>query len=123
MHILKRYRILLLVVLAVLALGALLVSEHTWAQQQKFQADKHKDRGLDCAACHKETPPSQAVPSAVCKNCHDPEKLAMKSAEKLGRQNPHDNHLGDIPCESCHHGHKPSEDACAKCHNFGFKVP
>jgi fumarate reductase flavoprotein subunit len=107
----------------VFALGAIILSGHTWAQQKKFLADRHKDRGMECSACHKESPPQKAMSSDVCKGCHDPEKLAIKSADKLGRQNPHDNHLGDIPCESCHHAHKPSEDACAKCHQFGFRVP
>ncbi len=119
----KRIGIALIAICAVFAVCAVIVGGQVWAQQKKFLADRHKDRGMDCSACHKESPPAKAVPSAVCKGCHDPEKLAMKSAEKLGRHNPHDNHLGDIPCETCHHGHKPSEDACAKCHQFGFKVP
>lgn len=59
----------------------------------------------------------------VMKGCHDEEKLAMKSAEKFGRQNPHDNRLGAIACGECHRAHKPSVDTCAKCHQFGFKVP
>lgn len=123
MHIVKRYSAVLLAFLAAFAMVAALISGHGWAQQKKFMADIHKDRGLDCSACHKETPPAKAVPSEVCKGCHDEEKLAMKSGDKFGRQNPHDNHLGAIPCESCHHAHKPSVDACAKCHQFGFRVP
>ncbi|MEN6464405.1 MAG: cytochrome c3 family protein [Syntrophaceae bacterium] len=119
----KRFGIALIAVFAVLALCTVVISGQGWAQQKKFLADRHKDRGMECSACHKESPPQKAVPSEVCKGCHDEEKLAMKSAEKFGRQNPHDNHLGAIACEQCHHGHKPSVDACAKCHQFGFKVP
>lgn len=113
----------LVIISAVFAFSALLFSGSIWAQQNKFLADRHKDRGMECSACHKESPPQKAVPSDVCKGCHDEEKLAIKSAEKFGRQNPHDNHLGAIGCEQCHHAHKPSVDACAKCHQFGFKVP
>jgi len=123
MEFLKRYGVVLVVITAALALCTLAVSGQTWAQQKKFLADRHKDRGMECSACHKESPAQKAVPSEVCKGCHDEEKLAMKSAEKLGRQNPHDNHLGAIGCEQCHHAHKPSVDTCAKCHTFGFKVP
>jgi hypothetical protein len=123
MYFFKRFGIALLTIIMIFALGSIIISGHSWAQQKKFLADRHKDRGMECSACHKESPPQKAVPSEVCKGCHDEEKLAMKSAEKFGRQNPHDNHLGAIGCEQCHHAHKPSVDACAKCHQFGFKVP
>lgn len=119
----KRFVIALTAIFAALVLCAVIASGRGWAQEKKFLADRHKEKKLDCSACHRETPPAKAAASEVCKGCHDPEKLAMKSAEKLGRQNPHDNHLGDVACETCHHAHKPSEDACAKCHQFGFKVP
>jgi hypothetical protein len=122
---LKRVGASLTAICAALTMCAIvIVSSQTWAQQQqKFLADRHKDKGMDCSACHKEAPPAKAAPSDVCRGCHDEEKLAMTSAEKFGRQNPHDNHLGAIGCEKCHHAHKSSEDACAKCHQFGFKVP
>ena len=113
----------LLIIFAVFAFSALLLSGSTWAQQTKFLADRHKDKGMECSACHKEVPAQKAVPPDICKGCHDEEKLAMKSAEKFGRQNPHDNHLGAIACGECHRAHKPSADTCAKCHQFGFKVP
>jgi len=92
------------------------------AQDKVFLADKHKAKGLKCDACHQETPPKNAVPSARCLACHgDAEKLAMKTGAL--RPNPHDTHLGEMACEQCHHAHKPSVDACAKCHQFGLKVP
>jgi hypothetical protein len=92
------------------------------AQEGKFLGDKHQAKGLNCSACHKESPPKEAVKSETCLKCHgDAEKLAMKTAAV--RPNPHDSHLGDAACEQCHHSHKPSEDACSKCHHFGFKVP
>jgi len=92
------------------------------AQDKVLLADKHKTKGLKCDACHKEAPPKDAVPSAKCLACHgDAEKLAMKTG--ASRPNPHDTHLGELACEQCHHAHKPSVDACAKCHHFGLKVP
>ena len=92
------------------------------AQTKHFLADKHGAKGLNCATCHKESPPKNVVSSAVCLGCHgDAEKLAMKTGAL--RHNPHDNHLGEMACEECHHAHKPSVDACAKCHQFGMQVP
>ncbi|MFA5181094.1 MAG: cytochrome c3 family protein [Syntrophales bacterium] len=120
--ILKRYSLVPIVLLLALAFGAVSLSDNTWAQPKKFLADRHKDRGLNCSVCHKETPPGKAVHSAVCLGCHgDAEKLAIRTGSK--RPNPHDTHLGEVACEECHHAHKPSVDACAKCHHFGLNVP
>ena len=120
-YFLKRCKPLWIALLAVFA-AAVMFSVGAWAQQKPFLADRHGAKGLNCAACHKESPPKEAVPSALCLGCHgDAEKLAMKTAAT--RPNPHDTHLGEMACEECHHGHKPSVDACAKCHHFGLKVP
>ena len=120
--ILKRYTHLLTALLMVFAVGAASLPEDARAQQKPFLADRHLAKGLDCAACHKESPPGKAVPSAICLSCHgDAEKLAIKTGAL--RPNPHDTHLGELACEECHHAHKPSVDACAKCHHFGLKVP
>jgi fumarate reductase flavoprotein subunit len=87
-----------------------------------FLADRHKDAGVDCSGCHKESPPTEAPPMEACLKCHGPyEKLATRS-EKL-EQNPHASHLGELECSNCHHGHKTSVDYCARCHTFGFRVP
>ena len=91
------------------------------AEAGKFLADRHQAKKIDCAACHKESPPKDLVATAVCLGCHGPyAKLAEKTA-KL-EHNPHASHEGDLSCESCHHAHKPPEDHCAKCHTFGMKV-
>lgn len=120
--IMKRYTLLLTALLMFFAVGAVCPSDCAWAQQKSFLADRHGAKGINCAACHKESPPKAVAPSAVCLGCHgDAEKLAMKTGAL--RPNPHDTHLGDMACEECHHGHKPSVDACAKCHHFGLKVP
>ncbi len=86
-----------------------------------FLAGRHTATGMDCAACHKGSP--EKKPSmTVCLECHGPyDKLAAKG-EKL-EPNPHMSHLGELECDNCHHGHKPSTDYCAQCHAFGLKVP
>ena len=121
LHVPERIRIPLIVLLAS-AIVAVNLSGVVWAQATPFLADRHGAKGLNCQGCHKESPPGKAVPSAVCLGCHgDAEKLAMKTAGV--RPNPHDTHLGEMACEECHRAHKPSIDACAKCHHFGLKVP
>jgi hypothetical protein len=91
-----------------------------WAAESSL-TDKHQKSGINCAGCHKETPPNAKVPMAACFQCHgDYAKLAEKT-KKLP-QNPHASHLDDLECDKCHHVHKPSVDYCAQCHKFGFKV-
>ena len=87
-----------------------------------FLADRHKEAGIDCSGCHKESPPKEEPAMEACLKCHGPhEKLAVKG-EKL-EHNPHASHLGELECFNCHHGHKPSVNYCDRCHTFGFKVP
>ena len=87
-----------------------------------FLADRHKEAGIDCSGCHKESPPKGEPAMEACLKCHGPyEKLAAKG-EKL-EHNPHGSHLGELECFNCHHGHKSSVNYCDRCHTFGFKVP
>jgi cytochrome c len=87
-----------------------------------FLADKHGKSGIACNGCHKEKPPKSAVSTAACIRCH--KEIYKKSEEgKKGDPNPHQSHQGEVPCESCHHGHKASENMCGSCHDFDFKVP
>lgn len=87
-----------------------------------FLIDKHVAAGLNCAACHSETPPSKQPDSAVCMKCHGSyADVAAKTASD--QPNPHASHLGNIPCTSCHHVHQASVTYCAQCHNFDFKTP
>lgn len=120
-----KYSQLLLIMAVVIAVGIMALgwSNRTSAEEKKqFLADRHQAKGQNCASCHKESPPKSGVTSAVCLQCHgDAEKLAMRTMAV--RPNPHDSHLGEMDCDKCHHGHKASEDACGKCHSFGFKTP
>ena len=90
--------------------------------QAVFLGDRHKNLGVDCSGCHKEDPPKQNVPMAVCLGCHgDYPKLAERT-DKI-TPNPHDSHLGEIDCGQCHHAHKASVLVCAGCHLMDMKVP
>jgi len=88
-----------------------------------FLIDKHVAVGLMCAACHTESPPAEQPDTAVCTNCHgNYAQIAAKTASD--QPNPHDSHLGDIACTSCHQVHQASQTYCAKCHkNFNMKTP
>ena len=92
------------------------------AEQKVPLGDRHKEKGIQCDGCHKENPPQNKTPMAVCQGCHGDYKSLGEKTEKVD-PNPHRSHLGSLDCSSCHHSHKPSEDHCAGCHNFGFKVP
>ena len=91
------------------------------ADDKKFLADRHQAKGMTCASCHKESPPKAAVPMAVCLGCHGPYgKVAEKTIAVS--PNPHASHMGELPCENCHHAHKTSENQCNACHDFGGKA-
>jgi hypothetical protein len=92
------------------------------AESKRFLADKHKSLNITCDQCHKETPPKEKVSTEVCIGCHGGYDKLFELTKKF-TANPHEHHDGDLPCEACHHAHKASEDQCASCHNFFFKVP
>ncbi len=100
----------------------LFLSPFSPAAHSALLEEKHKSAGLACDACHKESPPARKVPMEVCTSCHG-DYARLAEATKKSEPNPHDSHEGPIACEKCHHNHKPSENYCAACHNFGFKVP
>jgi len=114
--------------LFLLAFGLALLSplanprDFSRAEQKILLGDQHKEVGIQCEGCHKENPPKNKVPVAVCLGCHGDYKALAEKTQKVD-PNPHMSHEGKLPCETCHHSHKPSEDHCASCHNFGFKVP
>ncbi len=85
-------------------------------------AARHKAAGLACAGCHGEATPHAPGATAVCLNCHG-SYAAIAAKTATSDPNPHASHKGELPCESCHHAHKPSVDYCAQCHDWGFKVP
>ena len=94
----------------------------TLAAQSPFLGDKHENMGVDCSGCHKEDPPKEKVPMAVCLGSHEDYPKVAAKTNKLD-PNPHDSHLGEIECEKCHHAHKASVNFCATCHLMDMKVP
>jgi len=111
----------LLVLVGVMVVGA---PDRVWAQGQgKFLADRHQDRGADCAACHKESPPKDAASPQACIKCHGGMGEVAEKTVNAKPINPHDSHLGEVACDQCHRGHKASVNVCAQCHPFEFRVP
>ncbi len=91
--------------LAVLVLLAVLVFSTAavpWAEDKKPLADRHKDRGLDCTACHKEPPPAK-VKAESCMMCHGD---AVKMAERTKGKTPNPHAIPTPDCVLCHSGHK-----------------
>jgi hypothetical protein len=84
----------------------------------------HALNGLQCAKCHDGGKP-QPVTVSKCVTCHkDTKELAQKTAD-VKPTNPHESrHYGtEADCNLCHHQHVKSENHCASCHTFDFKVP
>jgi hypothetical protein len=119
-----QFRILIpaVAVLWVCFFSVFLSSGPARAAQGPFLGDKHKNMGMDCSGCHKEDPPKQDVPMAVCLECHGDYPKVAAQTNKLD-PNPHDSHLGEIECGRCHHAHKASVNACVACHDMDMKVP
>ncbi|HOD34465.1 MAG TPA: cytochrome c3 family protein [Syntrophales bacterium] len=88
--------IIVLVVFALSLVGTLS------AQDKKPLADRHKDRGLDCAVCHKEPPPAKTT-SESCMMCHGD---AAKMAERTKDKTPNPHAMPKLDCILCHPGHK-----------------
>ena len=88
-----------------------------------YLADRHAQRGLQCAQCHVAEVPSKAPKMTQCLQCHGGsyEELAKATADK--KPNPHYTHLGDKECAVCHKGHRASELVCNSCHKFKMQVP
>lgn len=92
------------------------------AAQGPLLGDKHKTSGIECSGCHKENPPKEMAPTAVCLRCHGDFGAVAVRTGKLD-PNPHGSHVGQVSCEKCHHSHKASENFCATCHEIDLTVP
>jgi len=87
-----------------------------------YLIDKHAAAGVNCAACHAESPPSKPADQAACVKCHGT-NAQMATKTSSDQPNPHASHLGEVACTSCHHVHQASVLYCAQCHNFDLKTP
>ncbi|OPY88999.1 MAG: Fumarate reductase flavoprotein subunit precursor [Syntrophus sp. PtaU1.Bin208] len=103
----------------------LFASVFLWAAANgPYLADAHKDKGLNCAACHgakMDVDDNETAVNASCVKCHGSlAKVAEKSKEAI---NAHKSHLGNMSCTVCHTGHTDSMTYCLNCHNFNLKIP
>lgn len=124
MHVLRRIAFVALIgLLPGLVLSAAAQSPQPPGAGHGFLIDKHVSAGVTCNKCHTESPPAKEPDQATCLTCHGGtyEKLAAMTASQT--PNPHDSHQGPVPCASCHHVHKASENFCSSCHNFEMTVP
>ncbi|MBP7617347.1 MAG: cytochrome c3 family protein [Geothrix sp.] len=81
----------------------------------------HAKAGVHCYDCHQEEKPSKkAVASDSCMTCHG-DYPAMKVLTKDAKPNPHDSHLGEIPCTECHRQHQAPVVKCLECHQGKYK--
>lgn len=104
---------------------AMLLSASFSANAEVLGADRHAQADVKCEACHGADKANPKTPDiTTCTGCHNVEKLVAKTA-KVKPANPHTSpHYGnELECTNCHHMHAQSEDYCAQCHNFGYKVP
>ena len=107
-------------VLCFFALAAVAWTAAAITQDKKsFTADRHKERGLACAACHREDQPKTAASGESCLPCHKSIE-AVAERTKDFEKNPHKNHLldvSDVACTDCHKGHKDDTPVCNQCHS------
>ncbi len=102
--------------LPILPLLLSLVCFSAHAEDVKFLAERHVERGTQCQDCHPTMPP-QIVKGDSCQKCHGGyDKMADKTANL--DINPHDSHVEDLDCTSCHRGHKRPVLICDECHEF-----
>ncbi len=107
---------------SILALG-LLLAVPSPAQDAKSHPlpAHHAKAGVHCFNCHQEEKPTKkAVASESCMTCHG-DYPAMKAVTKDAKPNPHDSHVGEIPCTECHRQHVPPVVKCLECHEGKFK--
>jgi hypothetical protein len=82
----------------------------------------HTQQGVDCIACHKAGTFDSIPAQDVCLTCHGPKyaDLAVKTAKQT--PNPHNSHLNDEECSTCHGAHRPFVYVCAQCHSeYSYK--
>jgi hypothetical protein len=77
-------------------------------------ADRHKAYGIECSGCH-DNKDKKVFDYKQCLSCHESYKKVAERTKALDR-NPHKSHYGNLECNACHHGHRPDENFCSKCH-------
>jgi hypothetical protein len=108
--------------ISVALLGLLSGSHATSQEAKKYTLPAlHAKSGVHCFDCHQEEKPTKkAVTSESCVVCHG-DYPAMKATTKDVKPNPHDSHVGEIPCTECHRQHQPPVVKCLECHAGKYK--
>lgn len=121
-----RFGMALVILLAVGVLALGIPSYSGEPSQSSLLGDRHAKKDVTCQGCHQETPPSKSVTTDTCLKCHGNPSAVIQKTEKVvpnPHASPHESPT-DMKCESCHHMHKASQNACARCHaEIIFKVP
>ena len=87
-------------------------------------AERHVAKGIPCTACHGAKQEITTPGIDQCRQCHNPDAVAEKT-KNVKPRNPHVSpHYGKtLDCVLCHVQHDATENYCAQCHKFDFKVP
>lgn len=102
----------------------ILLGSFPWViSQAQTMAEIHASKGVSCAQCHTETPPSKVVKTKKCQECHGSYADLSERTKNMAPNNVHANHLGDLDCRECHGAHRKQKIACEECHNFKFVNP
>jgi nitrate/TMAO reductase-like tetraheme cytochrome c subunit len=104
----------------------------------------HELAGVQCKQCH-EYPLSAEITSGIkfvtgnyevgadgelaqrkyddsmCLKCHISYEFVDAKTSSLDKD-PHNSHLGQMPCSTCHVSHGEQVDYCAQCHDHGDQV-
>ena len=91
------------------------------AQAHQLLIDRHTAAGVTCQTCHGGTAFTEPVAEAACIQCHG--TYSELAAKTPWEPNPHQSHMGELACSTCHNVHKPSVSFCDQCHSFGMQVP
>lgn len=94
---------------------------HAMAQAHRLLIDRHNAAGISCQSCHGGAAFTEPVAMATCTQCHG--TSAELAARTPWEPNPHQSHMGELACSTCHNIHKPSVSFCDQCHSFGMQVP
>ncbi len=107
------------------ALFAALLALSFGAQAGAQLGDMHVKAGVKCEVCHGPDMKNPEYPTIeTCTKCHNTKDLVAKTKD-VKPTNPHTSpHYADqLDCTNCHMMHEESQNFCAQCHNFNFKVP
>ena len=92
-----------------------------FAGAQDGVVSKHQKFGIGCAACHGDKNEISVPEKSQCIQCHATADLTKNTDKNNPHLSPH--YPEGLECTVCHVQHGKSEDYCAQCHTFNFKVP